>query len=78
MKYNNILEEEIKNKVEHDFFGIFDCTEIIRDSDFAVKIKHDKNLLSFKNLTGLDDEYFFGQKQSKNPQILSQCSRNWF
>ena len=37
MKYRNIREEELKNKIAHDFFGNFDCTEIIKDIDFAVK-----------------------------------------
>ena len=37
MKYRSIREEELKNKVEQDFFGKFDCTEIIKDIDFAVK-----------------------------------------
>ena len=37
MKYRNIREEELKNKIGQDFFGKFDCTEIIRDIDFAVK-----------------------------------------
>ena len=37
MKYPNIREEELKNKVGQDFFGKFDCTEIIKDIDFAVK-----------------------------------------
>ena len=39
MKYSNIREETLKNKVEQDFFGKFDCTEIIRDIDFAVKLR---------------------------------------
>jgi len=37
MKYQNIREEALKNKVAQDFFGQFDCTEIIKDIDFAVK-----------------------------------------
>ena len=37
MKYPNIREEGLKNKVAQDFFGKFDCTEIINDIDFAVK-----------------------------------------
>jgi len=37
MKYPNIREEELKNKVAQDFFGEFNCTEIIKDIDFAVK-----------------------------------------
>ena len=38
MKYRDIREEELKNKVGQVFFGKFDCTEIIRDIDFAVKL----------------------------------------
>jgi len=37
MKYSNILEEEIKNKVSKDFFSKFDCTKIIGKIDFAVR-----------------------------------------
>ncbi|MDR3000132.1 MAG: hypothetical protein LBU89_02615, partial [Fibromonadaceae bacterium] len=37
MRYSNIREEALKNKVAQDFFGKFDCTEIIKDIDFAVK-----------------------------------------
>ena len=39
MKYGNIREEELKNKIAQDFFDKFDCTEIIKDIDFAVRIK---------------------------------------
>ena len=39
MKYTNIREEELKNKIATDFFDKFDCTEIIKNIDFAVKIK---------------------------------------
>ena len=37
MKYANILEEEVKNKVTQDFFRQFDCTRILGKIDFAVK-----------------------------------------
>jgi len=36
MKYSNIREEELKNKIAHDFFGIYDCTKIIGNVDFCV------------------------------------------
>jgi hypothetical protein len=39
MKYTNIREEALKIKVGQDFFCSFDCTEIIKDIDFAVKTK---------------------------------------
>jgi hypothetical protein len=49
-KYTNIKrEEELKNKVEQDFFSKFDCTEIIKDIDFSVRIKRTGNVLDFHN-----------------------------
>lgn len=36
MKYNNIREEELKNKVAQDFFWRFDCSKILGNVDFAV------------------------------------------
>ena len=43
MNYQNIREEELKNKVAHDFFQDFDATEIIGNIDFTVFPK-DNNL----------------------------------
>jgi hypothetical protein len=36
MKYNNIREEELKNKVGADWFKVFDTTEILGNIDFTV------------------------------------------
>lgn len=36
MKYQNIREEELKNKVAKDFFWLFDTTKIIGNIDFCV------------------------------------------
>jgi hypothetical protein len=36
MKYSNIREEELKNKIAQDYFGIYDCTKIIGNVDFCV------------------------------------------
>jgi len=41
MKYKNIREEELKNKVGADWFKIFDTTEIIGNIDFTVFPKQD-------------------------------------
>ena len=41
MKYQNIREEELKNKVEADWFASFDATEIIGNIDFTVFPKQD-------------------------------------
>lgn len=39
MKYSNIREEELKNKVGSDFFSDFDTTEILGNIDFSVNPK---------------------------------------
>lgn len=41
MKYNNIREEELKNKVGADWFKNFDTTEILGNIDFTVLPKQD-------------------------------------
>lgn len=38
MAYTNIREEELKNKIAKDYFGVFDCTKIIGNIDFCVTI----------------------------------------
>ncbi len=40
MKYKNIREEELKNKVAADWFKAFDTTEIIGNIDFTVFPEH--------------------------------------
>ncbi|GAB4450329.1 MAG: hypothetical protein OHK0036_08780 [Bacteroidia bacterium] len=45
MKYQNIREEELKNKVAHDYFGLYDCTKIIGNVDFCVCIHQSQNEL---------------------------------
>jgi len=36
MKYQNIREEELKNKVAQNYFWLYDCTQIIGNVDFCV------------------------------------------
>ncbi len=36
MKYQNIREEELKNKIAQDYFWLYDCTKIIGNVDFSV------------------------------------------
>ena len=36
MKYSNIREEELKNKIAQDYFWIYDCSKIIGNVDFCV------------------------------------------
>ena len=48
MTYPKLQEESLKIKVARDFFGLFDCTEIIENIDFAVKSK--KGLLGTYHL----------------------------
>lgn len=42
MKYKNIREEELKNKVGVDWFAVFDTTEILGNIDFTVFPKQNK------------------------------------
>ena len=42
MKYKNIREEELKNKVGADWFKVFDTTEILGNIDFTVFPKQNK------------------------------------
>ena len=41
MKYPDIdREESFKNKVARDFFGKFDCTDVLGGIDFTVKAEN--------------------------------------
>ena len=40
MKYQNIREEELKNKVAQDFFQDFDASTILKNIDFCIKPKN--------------------------------------
>lgn len=40
-KYKNILEEELKNKIAHDYFSAYDSTQIIGKIDFCVAVPQD-------------------------------------
>lgn len=45
MKYQNIREEELKNKVAQDYFWIYNCTKIIGNVDFCVCMHQSQNEL---------------------------------
>ncbi|MDD3861160.1 MAG: hypothetical protein PHW83_13280 [Bacteroidales bacterium] len=64
MKYQNIREEELKNKVAQDYFWIYDCTKIIGNVDFCVSMyQSQKELFEQESLfwaeakRGLSDIY---------------------
>jgi len=38
MAYENIREEELKNRIAQDYFSVFDCTKIIGNIDFCVTL----------------------------------------
>src|ERR1700722_5497999 len=51
MSYQNIREEELKNKIAHDYFWLYDCTKIIGNVDFCVTIHHsDKQIFEQESL----------------------------
>jgi hypothetical protein len=45
MKYANIREEELKNKVAKDYFWTYDCSKIIGNVDFCVAMHHTESEL---------------------------------
>ena len=69
MGYSNIREESLKNKVAQDFFGDFDCTEIIKDIDFAVKapLSSHKGGKSSPLWEGLGEVYFLWAEAKQKP-----------
>ncbi|MCC5946348.1 MAG: hypothetical protein JJT94_15560 [Bernardetiaceae bacterium] len=46
MKYQNIREEELKNRVVQDYFGLYDCAKIIGNVDFCVSMHQEVEDLS--------------------------------
>ncbi|PID88082.1 MAG: hypothetical protein CSB06_02150 [Bacteroidia bacterium] len=46
MKYKNIREEEIKNKLAQDYFWMYDCTRIVGNVDFCVSMHQESKALS--------------------------------
>jgi hypothetical protein len=49
MRYQNIREEELKNKVGSDFFSNFDTPKILRNVDFCVTHKSKNSKHFFLN-----------------------------
>lgn len=45
MRYKNIREEELKNKVAKDFFWLYDCTKIIGNVDFCVALRQNEDTM---------------------------------
>jgi len=65
MYSSKIREEELKNRVAADFFVKYDCAEIIKDIDFAVKLKRPANALNF------NDEYLlWAEAKAASSDIL--------
>ena len=64
MKYLNMREEELKNKVAHDYFWLYDCTKIVGNVDFCVRMQQSQpelfeqeSLLWAEAKTGVSDVY---------------------
>ena len=70
MKYNNIREEELKNKVGADWFKQFDTTEILGNIDFTVFPKQDNIIWN--------QRHFYGQKLKLEILTFQLCLCNSF
>ena len=71
MKYSNIKEEELKNKIAHDYFRGFDCTKIIGDIDFCVADVNKKNSETISFLWSEAKQGKAGYDQSITQLILT-------
>jgi len=70
MKYSNIPEEELKNKITQDFFSKFDCTKILGKIDFAVKVKRPENTIDF------DDEFLlWAEAKQKSTGVIEMLAQ---
>lgn len=70
MKYSpSIREEELKNKVAKDFFNNFDATEIIKNIDFAIRLKRCGDTLEF------NDEYLLWAEAKRNKTISAMFAQ---
>ncbi len=54
MPYQNIREEELKNKVASDYFSSFDTTKIIGNVDFCVSVKRNVETATMPALFNLE------------------------
>ncbi|MDR1764233.1 MAG: hypothetical protein LBR64_09865 [Dysgonamonadaceae bacterium] len=60
MRYGNIPEEELKNRVSQDFFRKFDCASILRKIDFAV----------YDNADGCNSPLLWAEAKQRPTDIL--------
>lgn len=82
--YGNILEEELKNKVAHDYFCEFDTTQIVGKIDFCIAIRSSSDntaadgggiCLILNNLR--EQSIFCGLKQNRETEkIYTNLSYN--
>ncbi len=71
MKYQNIREEELKNKIAQDYFWHYDCSKIIGNVDFCVSMFQSKlELFEQESLHLLDGTYFYKLTSSSNSSLI--------
>ncbi|MDR1652224.1 MAG: hypothetical protein LBS01_00980, partial [Prevotellaceae bacterium] len=69
MKRDKVREGENIKKIAEEFFSKFDCTELIGDIDFAVKLTHKKPLTDLE--TDFEDEYLlWAEAKQKQTDVL--------
>ena len=72
MKYPNIREEELKNKVGQDFFSNFDTTKIVGNIDFCVC---PKNPTGFQTLSGLENTLLWAEAKRGTFDMLTMITQ---
>ena len=64
MKYSNIREEELKNKIAQDYFWIYDWTKIVGNVDFCVCMHQSQK--DKPPFPGSDDREFWQRAEQRN------------
>ena len=66
-----IKEEELKNKVAHDYFPDYDCTQIIGNIDICIAIPQEEDELAFETESLLWAEAKNGNKKDIYESFVS-------
>ncbi len=76
MKYPNIREEELKNKVGQDFFFNFDTTKIVGNIDFCVTLRGTKQTQNTKqNQLFENDSLLWAEAKKGTVEVLTMITQ---
>ncbi len=75
MLYQNIREEELKNKVSQDFFSDFDTSKILGNIDFCVIPKNKNKVLSFGEDLGEANHLLWAEAKTGDYDLVAMFAQ---